>query len=302
MHWKRLLASIGAIFLGLVLLVATWGKMLEPAAFVEQIQMEKLDFLFSARTVMLWALALEAGLGTVLVLGIRRIWVLIPTTCLVAFFLFLTGRNYWLVVNGLRDPNTACGCFGSLLERTAEEAFWQDLALLGPPLALAWWKTQLWHRTLPWFRLVIALMVVTGVVVVAGSNTDLRFAEIASEIGENANEKTSIEGFDRTYEYTLSIEGNEAAEAAIYHSAESVSFLIMDSQIPHVVLLRVKSKTVETIPFDQVIPEINEESITITSDGVASPHGPFQVSIEGLTFTVKGVKMSLRNSSAERSK
>ena len=104
------------MFLGLVLLVAAVAKALEPGAFAEQIRLEQLDFLFSVRTVTLIALALEVGLGTVLILGIRRLWVLFPATLLASFFLFLTGRNYWLVLNGLRDEDAACGCFGSLIE------------------------------------------------------------------------------------------------------------------------------------------------------------------------------------------
>ena len=51
MRWKPRLGTAGAIFLGLVLLVATWAKGLEPGAFAEQIRLEELDFLFSARIV-----------------------------------------------------------------------------------------------------------------------------------------------------------------------------------------------------------------------------------------------------------
>ncbi|HEX6202948.1 MAG TPA: hypothetical protein VF100_08095, partial [Thermoanaerobaculia bacterium] len=44
---------------------------------------------------------------------------------------------WYLEANGLREEASACGCFGNLVERTPEEAFWQDLFLLVPPLALA---------------------------------------------------------------------------------------------------------------------------------------------------------------------
>ncbi|HYG63593.1 MAG TPA: hypothetical protein VEL74_13510, partial [Thermoanaerobaculia bacterium] len=53
--------TVGALFLGGVLLVAVWAKMLDPLAFAEQIRQEKLDFLLSAEAVALIALALEAG-------------------------------------------------------------------------------------------------------------------------------------------------------------------------------------------------------------------------------------------------
>ena len=94
MKWKSIVGSLGARVLGLVLLVAAGAKIAEPGAFAEQIRLEQLDFLFSVRTVTLIALALEVGLETVLTLGLRRLWVLFPTTLLVSFFLFLTGRNY----------------------------------------------------------------------------------------------------------------------------------------------------------------------------------------------------------------
>ena len=292
MKWKPLLGTAGAIFLGLVLLVATWAKGLEPGAFAEQIRLEELDFLFSARTVTLIALALEAGLGTVLVLGIRRIWILIPATLLVAFFLFLTGRNYWLVMNGLRDPDAACGCFGSLLERTAGEAFWQDLLLLVPPLGLAFWGRQSGIQAFPWRRLAAALVVTAGVVVWAGTNTGLQMVEIVAGI-EQESDPAGVERFLPTEEYVLVIEDQEVPEATIYHAEESVSYLLVNPQAPHSILLRVRSRTVESIASDDVVPAASG-SMTIASEGVFTPQGDFQLGPEGIAFTVEGVGMSLR--------
>ena len=146
--WKNSLGFAGGCFLGAVLLVAAWAKMLHPPSFVEQIRLEGLDFLLSATAVAFIAIALEVGLGTALVLGVRRPWVLAASGLLVTFFLWLTGRNYWLTARGLRDEGSSCGCFGSLLERTPAEAFWQDLFLLVPPLllaCLAWrWGSSRW--------------------------------------------------------------------------------------------------------------------------------------------------------------
>jgi uncharacterized membrane protein YphA (DoxX/SURF4 family) len=138
--WRVWLGTAGGVVLGVVLLVAAWAKALDPLAFAEQIQAEGLAvFGLSAGAVALIALALEVGLGLALVLGIRRPWVLIPATLLVAFFLFLTGRAYWRDLQGIAAPEAAgCGCFGNLVQRTPAEAFWQDLALLVPPLLLAW--------------------------------------------------------------------------------------------------------------------------------------------------------------------
>lgn len=135
--WKRALGVAGAVTLGLVLLVAAYAKALDPAAFAEQIVAEGVTFLLPAAVVALVAIALEVGLGVALVLAVRRLWVLVPAALLSAFFLFLNGRAWWLTATGRRTEETACGCFGNLVERTPAEAFWQDLLLLAVPLALA---------------------------------------------------------------------------------------------------------------------------------------------------------------------
>ena len=135
--WQRHLGTAAGVFLGLVLLVAAWGKVLDPERFVEQKHFEGLDFFGLGWQVALCALFLEVGLGMALVVGIRRRWVLWPTTGLVLFFLFLTGRSYWRFSQGIIDESESCGCFGNLVSRTPSEAFWQDLLLLGIPLALA---------------------------------------------------------------------------------------------------------------------------------------------------------------------
>ena len=62
---------------------------------------------------------------------------LIPAAALVAFFLFLTGKTYVEHTTGAHVDDGSCGCFGNLVQRSPAEAFWQDLLLLVPPLALA---------------------------------------------------------------------------------------------------------------------------------------------------------------------
>ena len=236
MKWKSIVGSLGARVLGLVLLVAAGAKIVEPGAFAEQISLEQLDFLFSVRTVTLIALALEVGLGTVLILGLRRLWVLFPTTLLVSFFLFLTGRNYWLVLNGLRDEDAACGCFGSLIQRTPGEAFWQDLFLLLVPLSLAYIGRQVSHGGFPWRRLLTAGVVVLGVTIYVGSNSDLQFVEMAAEIADESGE----ERFVKTDDYRLVLEGVDVPEAEIFHS-QSVIFLVLSPQLPAAVVLKLRT-------------------------------------------------------------
>src|ERR1700687_3952782 len=135
--FKRAIGTLGGCLLGAVLLVAVWGKALDPAAFAQQIHTDGLDGLLPARALALLALELEAGLGLALLLGLRRLLVLVAGGLLGGVFLLLTGRVYWLVAHGQAGDAAACGCFGNLVQRTPAEAFWQDLALLALPLALA---------------------------------------------------------------------------------------------------------------------------------------------------------------------
>lgn len=112
------LAWLGGAVVGAALLVATWAKAIDPAAFAQQIRGEGLEILLPAGVVALVALALEAGLGVALLLNLRRPAILVPATLLVLFFVFLTGRSWWRAEHGLADPSGGCGCFGNLVERT----------------------------------------------------------------------------------------------------------------------------------------------------------------------------------------
>ncbi len=146
------LGTLGAVLLGVVLLVAAWTKAIHPDAFVEQIAAEGLDFWLSARTVAYVALAVEIFLGIALLLNVRRWWVLAPAAALVVFFLFLTGKAYVADLRGLEPASESCGCFGNLVDRTPAEAFWGDLLLLVPPLLLAWFarpgaESATWRTT-----------------------------------------------------------------------------------------------------------------------------------------------------------
>ena len=126
----------GAV-LGGVLLFAVWAKAIDPSSFAEQIHTQKLDFLLPSSGIALIALALETALGLALLLGVRKLWVLIPTALLIVFFLSLTGREWYLASHGLLAAGASCGCFGNLVQRTPAQAFWQDLAMFLPLLLLA---------------------------------------------------------------------------------------------------------------------------------------------------------------------
>ncbi len=174
--------TFAGAFLGCVLLFAVWAKMLDPTAFADQIRLEKLDFLLSAEAVALIALALEAGLGLALILGLRRKWVLIPSVLLVAFFLFLTGRAWWLTAQGLRSPDEACGCFGNLVQRTPAQAFWQDLLMLAPPLFLAFLGRDRRGRLFPPFRTAVAAAGALAVLGFAWKAPELPLDDLATRL------------------------------------------------------------------------------------------------------------------------
>lgn len=178
LYW---LGTVAGIFLGAVLLVAVWAKTLDPTAFAEQIRLEGLDFALSAQAVALIALALEAGVGLALVLGIRRLWVLIPAALLVAFFVFLTGRNWYLFANGLREAE-ACGCFGNLVQRTPAEAFWQDLLLLVPALLLAFVGRERSGRNFPTKRVALVAVATIAVALVAWKSPELPLDDLATRL------------------------------------------------------------------------------------------------------------------------
>jgi len=178
----RALGYAGALVLGAALLVAAYAKAIDPSTFAEQIRAEGLDGGLSAVTLALAGVAVEVALGTLLVFGVRRLWVLLPAVFLVGLFLFLTGRAYWRSAHGTLPPDASCGCFGNLIERSPAEAFWQDAALLVPALALAFLGRARQGRTVPWVRTLTALALTTGAVVLAHRAPGLPLDALATRL------------------------------------------------------------------------------------------------------------------------
>lgn len=190
---------IGGAFLGAVLVFGGVVKALDPQAFVQQIEIEGLDFLLPAAVVTAIALALEMGLGSALILGLRRMWVLGPSALLVAFFLFLTGRSYYRDLRGIATEDEAgCGCFGNLVERTPTEAFWQDLALMAPALALAFLGRRA-ADGVPWIRLAVVGTLTVGLLAFARAAPDLPLDNLATRLkpGLTIDEMCSGDGASR---------------------------------------------------------------------------------------------------------
>lgn len=180
-RWRRWTGTAAGVFLGGVLLVAAWSKAVHPAAFATQIADEGLAVVLPAMGVALLVLALETFLGTALLLGLRRPWVLWPTAALVAFFVFLTGRAYWRWAHGEIAGDAACGCFGNLALRTPAEAFWQDLLLLVPPLVLAFLGRPRRPAGVAW-RVGVVAVLTAGTVVLAWKAPELPLDDLATRL------------------------------------------------------------------------------------------------------------------------
>jgi uncharacterized membrane protein YphA (DoxX/SURF4 family) len=176
---KLFLGTLGGVVLGAVLLVAAAAKALDIAAFAEQIAREGLAVGMTPAAMAFLALAVEVGLGILLLTGVRRAWVLWPSTVLVALFLFLTGRAYWRFAHG-ETIAADCGCFGNLVSRTPAEAFWQDLLLLAPALLLAY--IGLRGGAFPKWRTLLAVLAAAAVAGFAYLAPDLPLDEIATRL------------------------------------------------------------------------------------------------------------------------
>lgn len=182
LHLFRMLGTAGGVFLGAVFLFAAWAKAIDPVAFVEDVSRRGLTFGIGAGAVAFLALALEAGLGALLLLGVRRLWVLVPAALLVLFFLFLTGQDYYRFLAGVETDSAACGCFGNLVQRTPTEAFWQDLLLLAPGLVLAFLWRPRGGSAVPVARTAVGALAAAGIVVLAWKAPELPLDDLATRL------------------------------------------------------------------------------------------------------------------------
>ncbi len=223
--WRRRLGTAGGVLLGLVLLFAAWAKALDPVGFAEQVRAEGLDGLLGAGGVALAALGLEVGLGLLLLLGVRRLWVLVPAAILVVFFLFLTGRAYGRDLRGLA-PAEGCGCFGNLVQRTPAEAFWQDLLLLVPPLGLAFLGRPRGARRVPPLRAAAAGLGAAAVVVFAWKAPELPLDDLATRLkpGVEVGAICAGEGDERVCLDTLAPELGEGEKLVVLADLDDPAF------------------------------------------------------------------------------
>lgn len=192
----RIVGTIAGAFLGAVLLFAAYAKVLDPYTFAESIHAERLDFFLSAHGVAVLAIALEVGIGLLLLFGVRRTPVMLAATGLVAFLLFLATRTYVAYLRGTVDEAHTCGCFGALVERTPTEAFWQDILLLVPSLVLAWvGRPPQWTRV-PWVRVTVAGVLTALALVFTGFAPSLPLDDFATRLRPGLNVSEVCAGKD----------------------------------------------------------------------------------------------------------
>jgi hypothetical protein len=285
---RRVVSIVGAVVLGLVLIIATVGKMVEPIVFVEQIRGEGLDFLLSASTVALLALGLEMALGVALVLCVRNLWVLVPTAGLVAFFVFLTGRAYWRVVTGQREDTYECGCFGVFLQRTATEAFWQDLFLLVPPLLMAFASRRALRRPIASWKAAAAVLGAAGVILYTVFSVGM-----PSEPSRQLYALVEDSGgrFRDSDEFALFVDGVEDSNARILESEATLQFMIVSPALSEALVLDVRTSRVSAVDLDQLV---EDEGFDLAPRARLRDAGVFEVGAEGIALSHEGRALSMR--------
>lgn len=289
-RWE-LWSVVGAVFLGAVLIVASIGKVLDPIVFVEQIRNEGLEGILSANAVALWALALEMGLGTALLMGVRHLLVLVPTSAMVAFFVFLTGKTYWLVSTGQMEDSYSCGCFGVFLQRTAVEAFWQDLLLLVPATLLAWGCRKAWTAKTPYWRLAVGAVAAIGIVIytIAVPGLPAGGGEAIVEV-----EKPAGGAFQLSTQFSLVVDGQEVSNARILESPETLQMIILVEVFETAALLDIRTSNVEQVAKKSVV-EGENATADLAGNYSGSASGKFEMTGEGLAFEFEGHSIELRH-------
>ncbi|MEO1083732.1 MAG: MauE/DoxX family redox-associated membrane protein [Acidobacteriota bacterium] len=237
--WRRYLSIIGSVMLGLVFLVASWAKSIDPESFASQIRGEGLEILLPASAIALIALFLEWALGVALVLAVRWRPVLFVTSGLVVFFLFLTGRKYWRWSQGL-EVEASCGCFGNLVQRPPAEAFWQDLLLMVPALLLAWLGAS---AVMPRRRTVVATVLGVVMTIFAWRAPELPIDHIATRL------KVEMDILEHCIE---GAEGVQVCMDAILPELRDGDHIVVIAQL-------------DDATFQEAVPSLNERALDAMS-------------------------------------
>jgi uncharacterized membrane protein YphA (DoxX/SURF4 family) len=294
-NWKEIVSLVGAVFLGAVLVAASIGKVLDPVMFVEQIRKEGLEIIFSANNVALIALAIETVLGMALLLGVRTFWIVFPSAGLSAFFLFLTGRSYWYVLSGTRESDYDCGCFGVFMQRTAVEAFWQDVSLLLIPLALIFIGSQYKSFKLPPVRTAIAL--VSGVIICVWAVVFVGMPPSVPDVespvfGSVTAEEEGLDLYEPSGQYGLLIDGLEINDAMVFESQVSLRLILISDEFSNPIVLDIRNSRIYKADPNEVS-EKSGAGLTLPIEPVLEESGEFGVDNRGLSFVVDGKAVNL---------
>ncbi len=201
-RWAVVVGTIGGLFLGVVFFVAVWGvppirlgKVGDPEAFAQVLQLERLVVVLSPFEAAVFAIGVEAAVAFFLLLGIRRLWVLVPVTLVVVFFMYLNGRAYLAWIQGEKLPEMSCGCFGNLVDRSPAEAFWQDAALLLPALLMAYvGRPRGEGASAPPVRTALAGLLTMGTVFFAAAAPEMRLDDLSTRLRPGTDLRTVCAG------------------------------------------------------------------------------------------------------------
>jgi hypothetical protein len=285
--WKRRADLAAGLVLGGIFILATVGKALDPILFVQTIRNEGLEILLSANQIALLTLAAEAALGVGLLAGIRALWLLIPTSALVGFFLFLTGRVYWEVSTGARADDGACGCFGVLFERTAAQAFWQDLFLLTVPLAVLWWAGR-WRRSegFPFYRTAAMALGAAATVVLTiqlvGMPPDVSRLDSAQAGLLHAGPPMSL------------WEAEAPLQTAVFESGRELQLFVVSPELENPVVLDLGRGRLFRLE-GAAVEELEDGSARLLGNPVWTDAGEFEMEADGIRFEIDGRLLQLKS-------
>ncbi|MCZ6778588.1 MAG: hypothetical protein O7F16_06425 [Acidobacteria bacterium] len=146
--------------IGLFFIVAAASKALDPVAFAGQIEAYELVSGAALTRAMAWFfIGVETLVGTCLLFGVQRRPALLAAAAMLTLF---TGITAWAWARGQQH---ACGCFGTLVERTPAQTFFEDLVLLAC-VGLAMWYRPPSRRTVAmWRRWAVAWVAILGMVI-----------------------------------------------------------------------------------------------------------------------------------------
>ncbi len=109
---------------------------------------------------------------------------------------------------------------------------------------------------------------------------------------QSAPSDSVFQGFQRSSEYALTVDGKPVPAAEIYLNGKIPALLVLTSALPSPVLLTPRAGTVETVSVMKISRQ-KDGSVDLFADAVLTPAGQFQMAGEDISFTLQGKKASL---------